>query len=123
MLRRPPRSTRTDTLFPYTTLFRSYQTPCRTDFRRFRDGNRRRLDRPAMVCGTARLSAAAWSGMVCPVRHAGLSAVGDISVVVSLRSLRARGFRQGRDDRRSERLSRLRVGHGREAIARAPVAE
>src|SRR3546814_3678783 len=34
MIRRPPRSTRTDTLFPYTTLFRSpgrwlapYQTP------------------------------------------------------------------------------------------------
>src|SRR3546814_3477339 len=25
MLRRPPRSTRTDTLFPYTTLFRSLQ--------------------------------------------------------------------------------------------------
>src|SRR3546814_18928557 len=24
MLRRPPRSTRTDTLFPYTTLFRKY---------------------------------------------------------------------------------------------------
>src|SRR3546814_6715160 len=29
MLRRPPRSTRTDTLFPYTTLFRSYRR--RTD--------------------------------------------------------------------------------------------
>src|SRR3546814_13067195 len=28
MIRRPPRSTRTDTLFPYTTLFRSDQ-PCR----------------------------------------------------------------------------------------------
>src|SRR3546814_8500860 len=27
MIRRPPRSTRTDTLFPYTTLFRS---PCRS---------------------------------------------------------------------------------------------
>src|SRR3546814_7039396 len=29
MIRRPPRSTRTDTLFPYTTLFRSldYATP------------------------------------------------------------------------------------------------
>src|SRR3546814_10332816 len=26
MIRRPPRSTRTDTLFPYTTLFRSYRT-------------------------------------------------------------------------------------------------
>src|SRR3546814_3190891 len=31
MIRRPPRSTRTDTLFPYTTLFRSrlkYRHPC-----------------------------------------------------------------------------------------------
>src|SRR3546814_11597235 len=27
MIRRPPRSTRTDTLFPYTTLFRSGETP------------------------------------------------------------------------------------------------
>src|SRR3546814_6696152 len=27
MIRRPPRSTRTDTLFPYTTLFRSLGTP------------------------------------------------------------------------------------------------
>src|SRR3546814_11211711 len=32
MIRRPPRSTRTDTLFPYTTLFRSSQ-----EFRRFLD--------------------------------------------------------------------------------------
>src|SRR3546814_1222536 len=28
MIRRPPRSTRTDTLFPYTTLFRSLQLCC-----------------------------------------------------------------------------------------------
>src|SRR3546814_8783604 len=27
MIRRPPRSTRTDTLFPYTTLFRSTRGP------------------------------------------------------------------------------------------------
>src|SRR3546814_19987693 len=27
MIRRPPRSTRTDTLFPYTTLFRSASNP------------------------------------------------------------------------------------------------
>src|SRR3546814_3351765 len=27
MIRRPPRSTRTDTLFPYTTLFRSFYGP------------------------------------------------------------------------------------------------
>src|SRR3546814_1250937 len=31
MRRRPPRSTRTDTLFPYTTLFRSPDDPCRLD--------------------------------------------------------------------------------------------
>src|SRR3546814_13502045 len=29
-IRRPPRSTRTDTLFPYTTLFRSCQVPSPT---------------------------------------------------------------------------------------------
>src|SRR3546814_7537406 len=29
MIRRPPRSTRTDTLFPYTTLFRSARDECR----------------------------------------------------------------------------------------------
>src|SRR3546814_1850827 len=28
MIRRPPRSTRTDTLFPYTTLFRSNPAKC-----------------------------------------------------------------------------------------------
>src|SRR3546814_19143632 len=30
MIRRPPRSTRTDTLFPYTTLFRSHNPECGT---------------------------------------------------------------------------------------------
>src|SRR3546814_3159000 len=46
MIRRPPRSTRTDTLFPYTTLFRSRRTVdgC------VRTGNRRgsALARPGM---------------------------------------------------------------------------
>src|SRR3546814_11567495 len=31
MIRRPPRSTRTDTLFPYTTLFRSPAAPPRRE--------------------------------------------------------------------------------------------
>src|SRR3546814_14397102 len=31
MIRLPPRSTRTDTLFPYTTLFRSRSCGCRRD--------------------------------------------------------------------------------------------
>src|SRR3546814_6247879 len=30
MIRRPPRSTRTDTLFPYTTLFRSFRSDSHT---------------------------------------------------------------------------------------------
>src|SRR3546814_15928844 len=34
MIRRPPRSTRTDTLFPYTTLFRSHLVDRTTDRRR-----------------------------------------------------------------------------------------
>src|SRR3546814_1414077 len=38
MIRRPPRSTRTDTLFPYTTLFRSHR-PVRA---RLRPGRSRR---------------------------------------------------------------------------------
>src|SRR3546814_1347042 len=39
MIRRPPRSTRTDTLFPYTTLFRSHRT----------DRNRSRLHAPSQA--------------------------------------------------------------------------
>src|SRR3546814_3771518 len=34
MTRRPPRSTRTDTLFPYTTLFRSHIVDARAERRR-----------------------------------------------------------------------------------------
>src|SRR3546814_5298417 len=51
MLRRPPRSTRTDTLFPYTTLFRSTarmaenapQEECERDFRDTEPRRHRRL--------------------------------------------------------------------------------
>src|SRR3546814_2791450 len=39
MIRRPPRSTRTDTLFPYTTLFRSLLL-CRTQPRGRKDRHR-----------------------------------------------------------------------------------
>src|SRR3546814_2556550 len=38
MIRHPPRSTRTDTLFPYTTLFRSWQQAC-TAATSWSDGN------------------------------------------------------------------------------------
>src|SRR3546814_7104336 len=46
MIRRPPRSTRTDTLFPYTTLFRSRREESSTA-RYFADQNRNHLARAA----------------------------------------------------------------------------
>src|SRR3546814_14786374 len=40
MIRRPPRSTRTDTLFPYTTLFRSVEEIPQAIVRQLRDGGK-----------------------------------------------------------------------------------
>src|SRR3546814_15029417 len=61
MIRRPPRSTRTDTLFPYTTLFRSERDECFHAFyghRRMHDENvrgrgehRDRLEIPEWIVG------------------------------------------------------------------------
>src|SRR3546814_13478809 len=52
MIRRPPRSTRTDTLFPYTTLFRSYTVIMEP---RGRARARRREDEPALERHARRL--------------------------------------------------------------------
>src|SRR3546814_15576917 len=55
MIRRPPRSTRTDTLFPYTTLFRSIGRPLPRHIgaldvlERDRDASGRALAHPAMA--------------------------------------------------------------------------
>src|SRR3546814_9674852 len=48
MIRRPPRSTRTDTLFPYTTLFRSGPR------RAARQGSRMGRNLPASAAGQPR---------------------------------------------------------------------
>src|SRR3546814_4929800 len=55
MIRRPPRSTRTDTLFPYTTLFRS---PVRQQGRARQAAGAEELGRPAEagIQGHGRLS-------------------------------------------------------------------
>src|SRR3546814_3241129 len=52
MIRRPPRSTRTDTLFPYTTLFRSCDDP--QGRRRRGRGRRRRWGRGPPAAARAR---------------------------------------------------------------------
>src|SRR3546814_366014 len=52
MIRRPPRSTRTDTLFPYTTLFRS-SILCRLWLRRRRARKQLRPKRTSSVASVA----------------------------------------------------------------------
>src|SRR3546814_14342231 len=61
MIRRPPRSTRTDTLFPYTTLFRSVETAGLCDIASGADAKRWAsdyLDRSQVRPVDARLSEA-----------------------------------------------------------------
>src|SRR3546814_2586426 len=66
MIRRPPRSTRTDTLFPYTTLFRSDAIPLDGE-----DENLRAEDQghPRALCGRSRTSAEGDDG---PLQKGGL---------------------------------------------------
>src|SRR3546814_3484987 len=55
MIRRPPRSTRTDTLFPYTTLFRSHGRAARPDVTQyFPAADRNRTDRHALFYSVRR---------------------------------------------------------------------
>src|SRR3546814_21057700 len=49
MIRRPPRSTRTDTLFPYTTLFRSFITVVHLLARLHRVDPRRMLEAKSLA--------------------------------------------------------------------------
>src|SRR3546814_15373667 len=93
MIRRPPRSTRTDTLFPYTTLFRS-------ELRYYPCGNVtagivlgcdhghmiRRLQgkQPRLGCAIARKTFIAIEMVRSDVeqyRHVGVEAVGEIELV------------------------------------------
>src|SRR3546814_2551482 len=60
MIRPPPRSTRTYTLFPYTTLFRSKD---RTDFFQLIIENWPQCDRPNNTPKEARYTAAEWNEM------------------------------------------------------------
>src|SRR3546814_2326913 len=81
MIRRPPRSTRTDTLFPYTTLFRS-RRPARHRLDREPAGvavargrhapallRRRRSGTAGGAAGGAAGAAAAEAGQIAGVHH------------------------------------------------------
>src|SRR3546814_1110746 len=66
MIRRPPRSTRTDTLFPYTTLFRS----CRRSARPHRISRRapRRASRGSAPRRDGHRAGTAWAHRSAPPR-------------------------------------------------------
>src|SRR3546814_19628153 len=103
MIRRPPRSTRTDTLFPYTTLFRSrgVDRERRASFRRepHRDLGRGD-DRVAPVIGIAPgMGASAVDDdreIDGAATRAGKRAVGQCGFICPRRRLAARGQRQQR---------------------------
>src|SRR3546814_10391122 len=61
MIRRPPRSTRTDTLFPYTTLFRSYPLVVAPDLNFVTEAQAKHLE--AYVRGGGHLVLGPRSGM------------------------------------------------------------
>src|SRR3546814_4766735 len=71
MIRRPPRSTRTDTLFPYTTLFRSGGEPAsggkRLDDRQ--PGEARGGEEPVQPVPAARLGGQPKHGGADEIRH------------------------------------------------------
>src|SRR3546814_19204513 len=79
IIRRPPRSTRTDTLLPYTTLFRSAGRPCGGPSTRVRDAGGGTV--PQTLCGRgARLSflhAQPGGTELCDLPSAGVAAGGD----------------------------------------------
>src|SRR3546814_2535350 len=94
MLRRPPRSTRTDTLFPYTTLFRSSDLT-EIERRSLLDRDITRFDSEPWTPGP-RLDRA----RIAIVTTAGLSRQGDRSF--TLDSADYRVIPSGTDLRRSE---------------------
>src|SRR3546814_13424590 len=72
MIRRPPRSTRTDTLFPYTTLFRSPAAPPvpHPDLRHPRPVHRRPVRHPRIRQRRGRTGHLAGRTAACGVRPA-----------------------------------------------------
>src|SRR3546814_11988427 len=112
MIRRPPRSTRTDTLFPYTTLLRSLRPPIPATVvvadsgggSAMRIGARIGIGFAAVVLVTGVLGAAGWLGLE---RYARSVATADRMVAVAdlARSV-GRAMDAHQDRRKSEQHGR-----------------
>src|SRR3546814_16953215 len=98
MIRRPPRSTRTDTLFPYTTLFRSIAAHYRWRKRRVRRWVHGAVDagaRQLLVLGTGFDAL----GPCMAARHPSLRVLEldrDATIAIRKHALRACGIAQPR---------------------------
>src|SRR3546814_19943485 len=75
MIRRPPRSTRTDTLFPYTTLFRSRPLASAHADRQFATGSTFKLYILGELAAQIAAGKRRWSDVV-PLSHLSFSSAG-----------------------------------------------
>src|SRR3546814_4370966 len=98
MIRRPPRSTRTDTLFPYTTLFRSRPCPER------RPAPWRRRSRPS---GSDRESPGAQAWRSAPSNHFPAGVIDDAFPIFLGESTTLRCRKNIEDCRSEEHTSEL----------------
>src|SRR3546814_16126156 len=110
MIRRPPRSTRTDTLFPYTTLFGSVPSSSGSGavglggIDQFEDIADQRAHGLARLVGIAARDRIAHRGVVGDIRGAALDAIGESD----------RGPQRGADDIAELGVKRIprRAKHG-----------
>src|SRR3546814_2612559 len=117
MLRRPPRSTRTDTLFPDTTLFRSRTDPAFGSLPLSDPQFGRRIDGAlrgplSRIIATAETISGQFDGPIRAdyaryagdIAHAGRHLLGLVDDLADLQNIERPGFRAARD-RKSTRLN------------------
>src|SRR3546814_7652540 len=116
MIRRPPRSTRTDTLFPYTTLFRSDSggrhdgSARRRDSQRGRISDRRQPRRARAAVGADHdENSGTGDGVNYVIRAA---QPGDLQSIYEMAKLTGGGFTNLPPDRQALRAKLERAGEG-----------
>src|SRR3546814_8085954 len=102
MIRRPPRSTRTDTLFPYTTLFRSIESLLSAIVADGMTGRRHRSN--------CELVAQGFANIVAPL-FGGICVTGTVARTATNVRAGARGARQERRRDRDRKSTRLNSSH------------
>src|SRR3546814_15394211 len=118
MIRRPPRSTRTDTLFPYTTLFRSLMPLPSRDRVDVAPACRRALARRRRVAARPHRIGPLLINLATARRYAALDEHGDSHPSTSLRLVGESGARRRTPDRCRSKVTRCARagGAGRKTV-------